>query len=499
MNRKAIIAIITLMSIALLGIVLIQIYWINFSINQEENQFNNQVQVALVRVSEILSEEEEARGFSPFLGSNSSLSSLQNKEKINLIDKGNVAEIEGSLGNLKANQGPGVEGGTGISNYYQIQINREKQANRHYLNSIKIEERIDPEKLNIILEQELENSGINTEYHYGVFSNEDSSFVIKDGHFVPVFETNPRVTNTELSDDLYVTKHKVNLFTGSVKSPGSLHIAFPRIRNFLWRGVLQSVLASFLFTGLILFCFSYTIFVILRQKQVSEMKTDFINNMTHEFKTPIATISLAADSINSPSILNKPDKVQRFTSIIKQENKRMLSQVEKVLQMALLDKKDFNLKLTDLDLHEIIFQAANHTELQVQKKDGTLKTNLQADDSMIKGDVTHISNVIHNLLDNANKYSGEKPEIIITTNNTANGISVSIRDKGIGMSKEARKHIFDKFYRVHTGNIHDVKGFGLGLSYVKAIVMAHKGNIEVESELGKGSNFILHFVKDPGH
>ena len=169
----------------------------------------------------------------------------------------------------------------------------------------------------------------------------------------------------------------------------------------------------------------------------------------------------------------------------------MLSQVEKVLQMALLDKKDFSLNLTTVDIHSIIETAAMHGNLQLQSKNGSVETDFQAIESKIEGDETHISNIIHNLLDNAIKYTPDHPQIVISTSNRNNGIEITVADNGIGMTKDAKKLIFDKFYRVHTGNLHDVKGFGLGLSYVKAIVTAHKGRIDVESELGKGSKFII--------
>jgi two-component system phosphate regulon sensor histidine kinase PhoR len=274
-------------------------------------------------------------------------------------------------------------------------------------------------------------------------------------------------------------------------SPGALKVHFPNKSTWLWSSFIPTLLGTILFTGLILFCFSYTIWVIFRQKKVSEMKTDFINNMTHEFKTPIATISLAADSILSPMVIGSKEKIERFSNIIKQENKRMLSQVEKVLQMALIDKKEFALKVSDVDMHVVIEQAIENVNLQVQRRGGHITMNLEASDSIIPGDATHLSSVIHNLLDNANKYSPEAPEISVTSRNVQGGLEVIVQDKGIGMTKEARKQIFEKFYRVSTGNLHDVKGFGLGLSYVKAITDAHQGKIQVESEPGKGSSFIL--------
>ncbi|HFC01180.1 MAG TPA: HAMP domain-containing histidine kinase, partial [Phaeodactylibacter sp.] len=211
------------------------------------------------------------------------------------------------------------------------------------------------------------------------------------------------------------------------------------------------------------------------------------------FKTPIATISLATDAITSPKISGSPDKIKRFADIIRQENKRMNSQVEKVLQMALIDKREYKLKMAKVNLHDVINHAVQNSRLQVEKKEGKVSIDLNATNPFVFGDMTHISNIINNLLENANKYSPEKPEISVHTRNVKQGVEVIIEDKGIGMNKDALKHIFDKFYRVHTGNRHDVKGFGLGLSYVKALMDAHRGKIDVKSDLGKGSRFILTF------
>lgn len=222
------------------------------------------------------------------------------------------------------------------------------------------------------------------------------------------------------------------------------------------------------------------------------MKTDFINNMTHEFKTPIATISLASDSILSPSILENKDKVTRFINIIKQENKRMLSQVEKVLQMAQIEKENVELKFNAVNLHETIEDAVINAELKIQAKGGTIQTSLMSQNPIIEADQIHISSIINNLLDNAEKYTPERPEIVITTRDVKGGIEFDVSDNGIGMTKDALKLIFEKFYRVHTGNVHDVKGFGLGLSYVKAMVDAHHGKIFVKSEPGKGSIFTIY-------
>jgi two-component system phosphate regulon sensor histidine kinase PhoR len=223
------------------------------------------------------------------------------------------------------------------------------------------------------------------------------------------------------------------------------------------------------------------------------MKTDFINNMTHEFKTPIATISLASDSVLSPTIMKDEQKVRKFIRIIKEENTRMLNQVEKVLQIARIDKKNFELRKTRIELHELIKKAVEHSQLNIEKKGGEIILELNASLTELLADQTHISNIIHNILDNAIKYTPEKPHIVVSTKNLLNGIEMIIKDNGVGMSKEARKHIFDKFYRIPTGNVHNIKGFGLGLSYVKAMVEAHEGKVSVKSELGKGSELIIFF------
>ena len=211
--------------------------------------------------------------------------------------------------------------------------------------------------------------------------------------------------------------------------------------------------------------------------------------MTHEFKTPLATISLAVDAVNNPMILQDQQKVKYYTGIIRDENKRMNAQVEKVLQMALLDKHQVSISNDDVDIHEIIYRAVENISLLVEEKGGTVETELLADRFEITGDEVHLSNVISNLLDNANKYTPEHPHIVVRTRSDNKGIYITVEDNGIGMSNDDMSMIFEKFYRVPTGNVHNIKGFGLGLTYVKTVVEAHKGSIEVKSQLKKGSQF----------
>ena len=489
------------MSAALIGIGWMQVNWITYSLNLNEEDFNNRVTAALNEVADRLELQEQLEVFNSM--DNGFMRSFNQKEVMEGVARG---EIDVSMSFKSTEFGnPGELSKTDIVNLYLEQnscdcadCTKERYMTMSKLVSltsgaveVPIAERMELNFLDANLYQELEDHGIEMKYHYGVFSNKKNSYVIADNHFVV---EDSRTQPTKLGyKNLYNSKYRVNLFQADVNSPGMLMVYFPEKASFVWASVWKNLLASILFTGIILFCFAYTIAVIIKQKKVSEMKGDFINNMTHEFKTPIATISLATDSISSPKIAGNPEKVKRFANIIKQENVRMNNQVEKVLQMAMLDKKDFSLKVTDINLHEIIGRATENISLSVERKEGKVTTDLQADKPIVEGDLTHLSNIVNNLLDNANKYSPEKPEISVATRNVTDGVQVIITDKGIGMSKEARKHIFDRFYRVHTGDLHDVKGFGLGLSYVKAMIVAHKGQINVKSDLGKGSSFTLFF------
>lgn len=497
MNKKAIWVIVGIMSAAVIGLVWLQVSLIGISIRVNEEKFEKNVFNALNNIRWQLEYQESQEIFNYAI----------NGFATNYFQ----AEVNGESGSVSLDvtiggQGDQLDQRDQLLDFIirdlqdpcpcaECVANRD-QAYRQLLvyynkgmQNIPLAERIDPQYLSLLLQQEFSTWGIKTEFKHGVYSKSKESFIIVDDHYVV---EQPREVPPAYRP-IFASEYSVDLFPNERSSPGLLMVHFPAKTSFVWRSLWPNLLGTILFSLLILFCFGYSINVIFTQKKVSSMKTDFINNMTHEFKTPIATISLAADSITSPMIKNSPDKVARFANIIKQENKRMNSQVEKVLQMALLDKRDFSLKLTDINLHAIIERAVENIGLQVEKKDGIAKADLKASNPIIEGDMTHISNMINNLLDNANKYSPDNPEITIYTCNIPNGVEVIVEDKGVGMTKEARKHIFDKFYRVHTGDLHDVKGFGLGLSYVKAMITAHKGTIDVKSELGKGSSFILFF------
>lgn len=497
MSKRAIWLIIALMSIGLLGSSLIQIYWFNWSMRQQESRFDTNVIESLNKVEERLSALEaqtplDILNHAPTLMIQQEISQFVHESGMSGSETNkNIQTLNDSLfknDKLLSLLDP-------MANWRRQSTFWEILDEQRRYNPPDISERIDPKKLTQFIKEELENRGIDLPYQYGVIQASDTNFIIINGNYVVgnMDESEASHVDNPKSRSLFNSKYQVALYRNDIhSSPGWLKLHFPNKKGWLWYSLLPTMLSAILFTSLILFCFSYTIHVILRQKKVSEMKTDFINNMTHEFKTPIATISLAADSIASPKVITDESKINRFIGIIRQENKRMLQQVEKVLQMAQIDKKDFQLILSEVDMNEIIRQAVDHLSLQVHRRDGRINTHLDADPAIVQGDQTHLSSVIHNLLDNANKYSGTSPEIDISTINVNGGIQISVEDKGIGMSKEDQKHIFDKFYRVHTGNLHDVKGFGLGLSYVKAITSAHQGSIEVKSELGKGSKFSIY-------
>ena len=270
-----------------------------------------------------------------------------------------------------------------------------------------------------------------------------------------------------------------------------LAVIVPHQKTIIWKEMIWFIIGAILFTLIITTAFFITIRTLLKQKKVSEIKSDFINNMTHEFKTPLATISLAVDALKNEKVKNNIEKTNYFTGIIKEENKRMNKQVETILQAALLDKQEVKLNLKKLSAHNLIVSALNNINLQVEEKQGKLEVNMEAEKDMIMADEVHFTNLVNNLLDNAVKYSKENLQIKLSTQNSGNQLRIKIEDNGIGMNKETLNRIFEKFYRAHTGNVHNVKGFGLGLSYVKTMVLAHHGNIKAESILGKGSTFII--------
>jgi len=272
-----------------------------------------------------------------------------------------------------------------------------------------------------------------------------------------------------------------------------LIVVIPEIKTLVLQSLKWRIVTSIIFTLIILAAFYLTVRTMLRQKKMGEIKNDFINNMTHEFKTPIATISLAVDAMRNEKVLQDRDKMGYFSSIIKEENQRMNRQVETILKASQLEKQEVDLNLKPVHVHEIIKDVVDNFTLQLEHKQGKVELLLHAQNDLINADEVHFSNLINNLVDNAVKYSKENvpPHIILSTTSIGKKFSIRIEDNGIGMNRDTVKRIFERFYRAHTGNVHNVKGFGLGLSYVKTVVEAHDGDIKAESTIGKGSTFII--------
>jgi two-component system, OmpR family, phosphate regulon sensor histidine kinase PhoR len=342
-------------------------------------------------------------------------------------------------------------------------------------------ERLDTLQVRELLRNHLMERGISEQFELGLVKN--------DGEFLPLGPVSQ-------GDNLIKNGIKAKLFPNDILGQENfLYIFFPSKNYHVIRQVWLPISSSILFIGVIIFCFIYAIKVIIRQKALSDTKNDFINNMTHEFKTPLATVSLAVEALQDPELSTQDKFRKRYLGIIKDENKRLTSQVEKVLQAAALDKHDFKLKIETLNLSELLESTMQHISLQVEKKGGTLSFTDRLKNPEVEGDAFHLTHIFNNLLDNAIKYTPNTPSIRMEALETEDLFIVKISDNGIGMSKDAQKKIFDKFYRVPTGNVHDVKGFGLGLSYVKTMLEAHQGGIQVESEVGKGTTFTINLPK----
>lgn len=337
-------------------------------------------------------------------------------------------------------------------------------------------EKADTLLIDSILRAELLDKCINARYEFGIYSNTYNYF--------------PTGTSAETQKEIIASSYKINLSPDNVFiTPQYLSVYFPSEKNFILQTMWLMLTGSGILVLAIIFSFYYTVSTILKQKKLSDIKNDFINNMTHELKTPISTVSLASEMLGDTSIEKSKDRTEHYIRIIKEENQRLGLLVENILQTAVLDKGQFKLHMQEVDAHEIIDRAISNIRLQVEKREGEIHLEKNASQNIISADRVHLTNIIYNLVDNALKYSEQKPAIRISTEDRSGEIMISVSDNGIGISKENQKKIFDTFYRVPTGNIHNVKGFGLGLSYVKAAVEKHHGHISVESETDKGSTF----------
>jgi two-component system phosphate regulon sensor histidine kinase PhoR len=359
-----------------------------------------------------------------------------------------------------------------------------KQLRTNYF-TVDIDEELHPYYLESLLKHALYDEHVMQDFQYGIYDCFTDSIVFgnlikhtKDNHYYSS-DTLLNVSSEQLKwkkDGHYFTVYFPNIQANiSNVNPESYSP---------WLFVVAIIIV-------VLFFFGYTITVIAKQKRLSEVKTDFINNMTHELKTPISTISLSSEMILKSDFSNDPERLKRYAGIIFKENKRLENQVERVLNVAKLDKQKLILQKTNLDIHQLIIEAKETFEFNQLEHEGEITLELNASNSIIFADQVHITNVVYNLLDNAIKYCKNTPEIIIRSTTEKKGISIEFEDNGLGIKKDDIRFIFDKFYRVPTGNLHNVKGFGLGLFYVKMIIEEHGGTIKVKSELGKGTTFYI--------
>lgn len=537
MNKRIITGIILLMAISLVGITLVQYFWIRHAIEVKEAQFDrsvNEVLSGVVRqletdenvyfvtqqvwtgddgqTVEYISYSDTSENDNVFIDESGNVNQIEvnteaggiihvNSESDDIItissigDKENRYETIIKLDSLKESLGENdfqfiseIEDSVNVivrnklSYYKKRNKNLEEVIDKMVLDIQKIdqplESRLTTDQVNNRLSEQLFDKGIDLPFEFAVYQPEtDSLSSIKSNNF----QTN-NIT----------TSYKTRLFPDNIfNKPELLLLSFPDKKVHILKSMTLLLSGSGIFTIIILVTFLLTINIILKQKKLSEIKSDFINNMTHEFKTPIATISLAVDSINNSKVINDPEKIEHYTGIIEEENKRMNARVENVLQMSLIDKQDFAFKYEVTDIHEIIQQVIKLFDLQIKKQDANVQLDLLDKDCSVETDVDQMRTILTYLVDNALKYSNNKPEIIISTQILNDILNIHIKDNGVGMTKEEKHKIFDKFYRVPKGDIHNVKGFGLGLSYVKAVVLAMGGKIEVASNPGVGSKFIV--------
>ena len=517
MNKRVFVLIVILMSVSLIGIISVQIYWTKSYIEITENQFTIDVKSALNEVANNISERElddmyeniaqfassreqivesELKTYlyqqidtgrnetfeyaqiilsenyrvpSDFFENDSiDFPNLFSKEKI--TRKKNIVSSEGAIVGYTP-----VEQFTRFTRLDEIERGVIKAQTELMASRIPILSRVSNNELQLNLSNELVQRGIDLKFKYGVYDN-DLATKLKSGYF----RKSAKKT------------YKVSLFADNEgNSSYQLHVSFPDKNNYLIRSIGKILGISALLIVILIFVFVSSLHQMIKQKKIADIKTDFINNMTHEFKTPIATINLALDAIKNPKIINDQEKVLRYSNMIREENKRMHAQVENVLRISQLEKNQLDVSKDKQNLHDLLEVAMSHLDLLVKSKGGTIKTNLKATSSAILANNFHLTNVIINVIDNAIKYSPESPKIEVITESTSKHVVLMVKDQGMGMTKSVQKNIFKKFYREEKGNVHDVKGHGLGLAYVKKIVDHHQGTIHVESEKGKGSTFIV--------
>ncbi|WP_396212375.1 sensor histidine kinase [Flavobacterium sp.] len=521
MNKFFFRLLVLLMSLSLIGIIVVQVYWFNTSLKNNDEQFRFHVAQVIGNVSERIQKEEaysfidkykklkDSIGKDPERSDFLEFGYYQRNSKTNetIIYSNNIISedfnLSSSLFDKKIDsiklKSFSSKRTTEIYNNAKIDnssiqhkiapdVKIQKTGNMAILDNAQfeiffkdiaavkpIQERISTEKLNALLKFYLDEYDVKTPFEFGIYSN-GLATKIKSEKFR--YEKSNTSTIPIFTDNEGNNKYQ-------------LMVSFPEKKKFLFSELIGITVLSIIFTLIIIIAYSSALSQLIKQRQISEIKTDFINNMTHEFKTPIATINLALDAIKNPKVIDDHEKVKRYLQMIRDENKRMHAQVENVLRISKLEKRELEINKENNNVHDIIKEAIEHVNLIIEDRQGKIITHLDATRATALLNDVHFTNVIVNILDNAIKYSPNSPIIDLYTENVKDFIIIKIKDHGLGMSKIAQKRIFEKFYREHTGDIHNVKGHGLGLSYVKRIVEDHNAQIFVESEKGKGSTFII--------
>ncbi|MEC5166934.1 two-component system phosphate regulon sensor histidine kinase PhoR [Flavobacterium sp. PL11] len=521
MNKLFFRLLVLLMSLSLIGIILVQVYWFNTSFKNNDEQFKFHVKQVISDVANKIQKQEAYNFYDKINQLKDSTGKIPEKNDIlefyyiqknpktkkTIIYSNSIISEDYNISptffdkkfnsdNFKSFSSKRVTEVYNDKSLDKSSVTRslipdvriEKSGNLDVLDNasfeiyykdfaavLPIEERVSKEILNALIKKELLASGVNTTFEFSVHNNS-------------------KATKVESKNFKYdkETTYSMPIFSDNEgNSRYELLVTFPLKKKFLLSELVSITILSIVFTLIILIAYTSALNQLIRQRQISEIKNDFINNMTHEFKTPIATINLALDAIRNPKIIDDKEKVLRYLQMIKDENKRMHAQVENVLRISKLEKRELDIAKESHNMHEVINDAIEHVNLILEDRQGTVINHFHALRNTVLINDVHFTNVIVNILENAIKYSPNIPYIEITTENIKDMIIIKIKDKGLGMSKVAQKRVFEKFYREHTGDIHNVKGHGLGLAYVKRIVDDHNGQVYVESEKGKGSTFII--------
>jgi two-component system phosphate regulon sensor histidine kinase PhoR len=465
MERRTITVLIVAISLALFGLVVVQAKWVHDTLVLKDAQFNESLDNALVAVSDRLERADARRNLSRLPDGT--------HQDPALIDK-NLA------GPDSTHTDPHLADDT-LNELLRGILTAGMFRN--------IRERVDPRLLDSLLQEELRLRHIEGRYEFGVFAEDGRSLL-----------TGPEQTADSVQ--LRQSRHRVRLFRNDWPVPANgggawwLYLSMPEKPYLLLRSLWPMLSATLIFLFLLALIFGYTVRTILRQKRLGDIKNDLVNNLTHELKTPISTISLACEALNDPSIPNDPEQAKAFIGMIRDENKRLGVLVERVLQSAVMDHGALRLRTSDVDMHALLAEVVRNSAIQAGNRGGRITLEPAAELAHVRGDRTHLTSIFYNLIDNAVKYCTVAPVIRISTRSDAKALSITVQDNGIGIPRSEQKKIFERLYRVPTGNVHNVKGFGLGLSYVKSVVERHGGTIRVESDpegfhSAPGSRFII--------